>query len=144
MNPPNGSVLSPETQMSIDRLEALNTQLDALESLVLLRDGATVLYDTGDEPVIGHGLMHEDGVAVQRAFCPAGSKFPDHTHPAIEHLIVYKGRMTVHMLGERHDVGKGDVVTIPPLTPHAIECHDETLLIGVTIPAEEGYPDVSG
>ena len=104
-----------------------------------------VSYDVGSGSSVGYGLLKTDDIAVQSNVLEAGTKFPYHTHTDIrEWIIVYKGEIIFTLEGgEEVLVQRGECITLDPGQSHCayapIECH----LIGVTVPADKGYPDAS-
>jgi quercetin dioxygenase-like cupin family protein len=54
--------------------------------------------------------------------CKPGYRTPDHFHPYAEYLFVIEGVMEAWLVGREDDVqriGAGDIIALPPDTPHA-------------------------
>lgn len=135
----------------IDRLRELTESLPplTLSETVISGNGTTddnvVIYGDGDDLVtIGIGVLNIPGIAVQRAIIPTGAKFPRHNHDQHEHLVVYRGKLLVHI--ERGEtiveayINPGESVHFLPGEPHWVQAMDTVHLLGVTVPASEAYP----
>lgn len=83
-----------------------------------------------------------DKIAVQRTFCPAGSYLEQHQHDrSVEILVVYVGLLKIkYPDGRKRDLGPGDCVRFEVGAPHEAHAVENTWLIGLTIPADEGFP----
>jgi len=70
-----------------------------------------------------------------------GGRIPKHLHPEIEHeQYVLGGRMRLGLGGEVLEVGPGDVVFIPPGTPHWYEnIGDEPVMFLCLVPLTQEY-----
>jgi len=99
-------------------------------------------YETnGGGKVKTEGLLKEDGCAVQNAVFETEEEFLGHTHDMLEYLIVWKGKGILTMNGEDIELGVGSCIAIPPHTSHSFRAEAGTQVLGITIPAEEAYPD---
>jgi quercetin dioxygenase-like cupin family protein len=105
----------------------------------------TAVYRVDRGCSVGWGLYKNDDIAVQRNELAPGTVFPEHTHKDMaEWIIVYKGRIRfTHGDGETATLGVGDSIKFEPNTPHRAEVLELCHLIGVTIPADEGYPNAA-
>jgi quercetin dioxygenase-like cupin family protein len=92
---------------------------------------------------VGFGLLKNTAVAVQIAFLPNGSEFPVHMHAnEQEALIVVAGQLEVRR-GDRSQVlATRDLVVLAPGDLHSCHALEDSWVLGITIPASEGYPDV--
>lgn len=125
---------------TIEKLRELTEQLPTPLLTGLLTDTCSHVEYEIDGTCIGFALYHQPHIAVQRAFMSAGSLFTLHEHKVHEFLLVYQGFITVTIDDEEHDVEPPDVCHIPPHTAHTVLAHEDTWMIGVTVPASEGYP----
>jgi quercetin dioxygenase-like cupin family protein len=91
--------------------------------------------------VSAKGLMKEPGVAIQNAHFKNDETFIEHGHEMLEILIVWQGEGVLTMGGKDIKMVPGSCVSIPAKTPHSFVAIKGTSVIGVTIPAEEAYPD---
>jgi quercetin dioxygenase-like cupin family protein len=70
--------------------------------------------------------------------------FKNHQHQEHEYLIVYAGRLHVHLV--RGDnfidiiIGPGESAHILPKEEHWVKALETTHMVGITVPASEGYP----
>lgn len=101
-------------------------------------------YDVDNGVSIGIDLFHNEQIAVQRTFCSGGSRFPRHYHKDVhEFLIVYSGKVdVVEPEDQAQTLQPGDWIHFPPGTPHRLEIVENTWILGITVPAAEGYPGV--
>lgn len=104
------------------------------------REGSGFVEYHIDGTCFGFALFYRPEVAVQRSFISAGSRFLDHVHETHEFLLVYQGQIVVYIEDEEYEVGIAGVMHIEPDTPHSVVATEDTWLIGITVPAEEGYP----
>jgi quercetin dioxygenase-like cupin family protein len=98
----------------------------------------------------GENLLNvPDRIAVQNAVMRKGSVLEDHCHTDVkEILIVYGGKLEivgelskmVFLGGIGNCLTEGDVLLIPPGVMHGLIACENTYLIGITIPPDEGYP----
>ena len=90
-------------------------------------------------------LLRKDEVGVIEATIPDGDTFPLHEHDVYEWLIPYKGTMRVVMEDNVLMVGPDRDLTYIFLQPgeaHEVSAVGDVGLIGITVPADEGYPGV--
>jgi len=90
-------------------------------------------------------LLNNDKVAVVNSLIPDGETFPMHDHEVYEWLIPYMGVMKVDTGGGVLMVGPDKemkYVIFQPGDPHSVSAIGDVGLIGITIPADEGYPGV--
>ena len=99
-----------------------------------------VEYEVENGTCFGHALLHNPKVAVQLAIMSKGAKFPFHVHEADEHLIVYKGSMAVSFEDKCVTLYPGDAQKISAGVQHRVVAPEECRMIGITIPADMGYP----
>ena len=88
-------------------------------------------------------LLKNDKVAVVNSFIPDGETFPMHEHDVYEWLIPYMGVMKVDTGGGVLMVGpdkETKYIIFQPGDPHSVSAIGDVGLIGITIPADEGYP----
>jgi quercetin dioxygenase-like cupin family protein len=124
---------APSVADNIEKLRELTNKLPTAPSMVMLGAvGSTALY----------GLYKENRVAVLRGIVPEGDTYPRHEHPVTEHLILVSGHAIVEVNGgEKVELFPGDHCGLRPHVPHSFTAVEDTMIIAVTVPAEEGYPD---
>ena len=88
-------------------------------------------------------LIKSDDVAVVNAFIPDGETFPMHSHAVYEWLIPYMGVMKVDSGGSVLMIGPDKemkYIIFQPGDAHSVSAVGDVGLIGITVPADEGYP----
>jgi len=133
------------TKNSLDQLKLLTPLLPEIPNLVdLISIPDTIInYNIPNGTSLGFKLLFEDKVAVQKHFLSLGSKFPTHLHEnSIECLIVYEGKLKVTIDNEEivKVLTPGESINIPKNSTHKVQALEDTWLIGVIIPKEDGYP----
>ena len=109
---------------------------------MILNGSGTVNYNVdGTGECFGFNLFNNKEVAVQRSYAAKGTVFPDHLHKgAVEVLIYYRGKGKTIIDGKEEPYRSGIVAVIPSDTLHKVIVDEDTWIIGVTVPAEGGYP----
>lgn len=69
--------------------------------------------------VYGGGQETAGAASMARVVCPPGTGAPPHTHFETEHFHVLRGRLSVRLGGETHELLPGDTIHIPSRAPHA-------------------------
>jgi quercetin dioxygenase-like cupin family protein len=94
-----------------------------------LREGrlSYLMLQKGDVP--------DTGLSITWVEVEPGSVQRPHTHPPEQVTIIVQGRGEMTVGKETGLVGKGDMVHIPPQTPHRIKNIGEKLLVYVTASA---------
>lgn len=127
-------------------LKVMGKQLTRSLTDNISKDSDVVIeYKTEEGRIIGHGLLKEDDVAIQKIFSSKGSKLEFYIHKVREWLIVTKGKYSITI-----DTGnglkkkiliRGDSVYMEPGTSHSAEALEDTYLIAITVPSDGGYPN---
>ena len=111
-----------------------------LGHLIEKKEGSHVEYVEG---ATGDALYKDKDVAVQMMYLPAGSQFPEHVHPAEkEWIIIIKGSAEVTIEGTAHLFNAQDHFVVEPGQDHSGYAIDDLWHIAISIPADDGYPDV--
>jgi len=130
-----------ETKL-IEDLKKLTYFLPPLSSFTQSMGSRVVEYDVEAGFCVGFCLFNNNEVAVQRSFLSIGTEFPLHKHEhSMEMLMVYRGHLRVLMNDKIFELTPGDSLRIPENTMHSVSAQANTELIGVTIPADKGYPE---
>jgi quercetin dioxygenase-like cupin family protein len=125
---------------SLTRLRELTPCLPALGDMARDLYLPVVQYEIPGGVALSTCLLGLADIAVQDCRMPAGSRFPDHVHETKEIIVVYEGELRV-TFGERETVlRRGDVVYFIPGQPHTAEAITDVRCVGITVPAEPGYP----
>ena len=120
-------------------LEALKEMTKRLPDLIALAS-STVRYDVMGGQCVGVNLRFAPQVAVQDAYMSAGAEFPVHSHDGVEHLVVYEGRLRVETDGIVQEIGVGEGCVFLAGVKHTVLALENTWVIGITVPSDEGYP----
>jgi len=104
-----------------------------------------VEYPTEGGTVIGIGLMNDRYGAVQKVLMSKGAKMPCHQHPlSREWLIVLSGRVKICRIegGEVKErvLTRGEYAFLNSGEGHGTEALEDTWVLGIAIPPDEGYP----
>jgi len=129
-----------EAQDTLRRLREVVQKLPPPLTMLALEAVAGIKYATVDGECMGVALFNVPRVAVQRAFMSEGALLPAHTHTNKEILVIYAGGLDVMVGGETRSYGPGAVIEFEIGTPHVVHATADTWMIGVTIPADAGYP----
>ena len=86
-------------------------------------------------------LLAGENLVALRANLSPGTQVPYQTHPTEQLVHMLSGRLRIWIGDEVHDVGRGDVVLIPPDVPHRGEAigPDNAEYLEVLSPVEERY-----
>jgi mannose-6-phosphate isomerase-like protein (cupin superfamily) len=104
----------------------------------------SVEYNVITGRCVGRGLLNSQDVAVQVVEQAPDTSFPEHIHhDNSEYVIMVRGSLTNTMDGKEELFVAGDCFVIPLGKAHNHYSKDGCKLIAVTIPASEGYPNVS-
>ena len=107
-------------------------------------DGRVKEFDLGDGAVsTATSLIADDKVSVVNAIIPDGETFPMHDHAVYEWLIPYMGIMRVDTGGSVFMIGPDKemkYIIFQPGDPHEVSAIGDVGVIGITVPADEGYP----
>ena len=125
---------------SLERLRELTPDLPLLASMSASLSEPIVKYDIPGGCALSTCLLAHSEVAVQDCFMPAGAKFPEHTHSVKEVIVVYEGELRVSFGDRETTMKRGDVVYFVPGQPHSAKAITDVRVVGLTVPAEEGYP----
>ena len=124
----------------LERLRELTPELPLLASMSDNLAAPIVHYDIPGGCALSTCLLAHSEIAVQDCFMPTGSSFPEHTHSVKEVIVVYEGELRVSVGGRETTMRRGDVVYFIPGHPHTVEAITDVRVVGLTVPAEEGYP----
>jgi quercetin dioxygenase-like cupin family protein len=64
---------------------------------------------------------------------------PEHQHPQEQSGVVLEGVLTLHIGGQSHDLGHGDIYTIPPNMSHSAVSKDGCKVLDIFSPAREDF-----
>jgi len=101
-----------------------------------------VEYKVKEGYVTGEAIWKKPQYAIQQAFMKKGSIFGMHVHErSKEILIVINGEIKVTYGKESKVVKTGELVVVDINVEHDAEAIIDTFLVGMTIPADDCYPE---
>jgi len=124
-----------------EHLKNLDKIIPTLKDMVNNSNEPYIKYNVLNGTSFGFCLFSEPNVSVQRAFISKGATFPEHIHDnETEILSVYYGKCIYKEKEKEISLEPGCSVRIEKNVPHSIEALENTWIIGICIPSEEGYP----
>jgi mannose-6-phosphate isomerase-like protein (cupin superfamily) len=128
------------SEENLERLRELTEKFINFNSITKI-DNTRVDYRVGSGHCEGNGVFNDDRAAIQVANLGVDTIFPPHAHNENEILICIQGEVIVSSAIESRLLKVGDVIKIEPGMVHNCFSKDGATIIGITIPASEGYPD---
>jgi len=125
---------------NLTKLKELTKELPLLSNVIEKRYKDSISYKMLHGVCTGEELFYHQTVAVQRSFMSKGAVFPIHLHKENEWLIVSRGHLKSINESKTTELKDGDGIRIKEGESHVVEAIEDTWLIGITIPASEGYP----
>ena len=127
---------------NIKKLESLVPKLSDMVLNVCDRNHH-VEYNVENGFCIGFPLLNNDKIAIQRAFISKGTYFGEHKHEdSVEIFVIFKGEFKL-LVGDNEEILEiGDCARVEKNTLHDGYAIDNTEMICITVPSEEGYPNV--
>lgn len=81
-------------------------------------------------------------IAIAKTFIPEGTAFEPHVHTSVsEWIIVLSGKLKVFTEEFTDTLVKYDSLKIPANKPHSALALEDTIIIAITVPKDEGYPE---
>jgi quercetin dioxygenase-like cupin family protein len=80
---------------------------------------------------------------IAQIYLKRGAIVPQHAHESEQMTYVLQGALRFHVDGEEVIVREGEVIHIPPGTPHQAEALEDTFELDVFSPVREDWIDVS-
>lgn len=128
----------------LDRLEELTLDLPPirkLEDFKVTQNGLTT-YHFASGIAISESLYSVADIAIAKTSIPKGTTFDVHSHEISgEWIIVLNGILDVHMGKESHILNKYDSIKIIAKEPHYAIAVEDTTIIAITIPRDDGFPE---
>lgn len=127
----------------LDRLESLTTKLPPVANLSEFRvdcEGVTT-YEFDDGVAISENIYSTKDVAIAKTFIPEGTNFNTHIHNInTEWIIILEGVLQIIIETESTVLNKYDSIKIDMAKPHSAIAVEDTTIIAITVPRDEGYP----
>jgi quercetin dioxygenase-like cupin family protein len=131
---------------NLEKLRQLTKHLNELKTNVVgpIVDHYLTQYSKRPGMAVAQGLFKRKEVSVLEAILKATVIIESHVHDCHEWVIVYKGKIRVTDASGVKEYGVGECYYAPPGLSHITTCDEDSAVIGVTVPMEEAYPDVTG
>ena len=116
----------------------MNTSMTPQSATIGRARNSAVLNVFGAHVIVLGGGKETVGVfSLAKVICPPGTGAPPHTHVESEHFHVVRGRLTIRLGEENHELNSGDTVHIPSGAPHAFtnNTEDEVEFLAIASPA---------
>lgn len=130
---------------TLGELHIILSKMRTLNSIAKIEDNS-VTYEMEKGSCIGVCIMHVENVAIQEAVMSPDSQMKAHNHEHEEEIIIVVYGDVLVVTGsstggikETRIIDNG-VIVIPPNTNHAVSSQNGCKLIGITVPASNGYP----
>lgn len=88
-------------------------------------------------------LLEKKEILVTKIFFSKETLIPKHHHQAREISIVYEGKIGLRKKNETKELLSGAYFVVNPGEPHSVLIKEDTWLLSITTPREEGYPNAS-
>jgi quercetin dioxygenase-like cupin family protein len=90
-------------------------------------------------PGITGRYLHGSGITYGRVRILKGSLMPMHSHPHEQLTHIHEGTLVMVVGRDVHRLEAGDLLAIPPNTPHSAEALTDVSLTDVFTPVREDY-----
>lgn len=130
--------------MYIDKLEELTPKLPEVPSLVTFKktENNTTRYDFKDGVALSESIYNTPEIAIAKTFIPKGTTFEEHIHQISgEWVVILEGSLKVFFDDKEQLLNKHDCVVVIANKPHSAIAVEDTTLIAITIPRDDGWPD---
>lgn len=128
----------------LDKLEIMTPNLPPISRLgdfKFTQNGITT-YQFESGTAISEKIYSVADVAIAKTIIPKGTKFDVHLHEISgEWIIVLSGSLTVNIDGSNHILNKYDSIKIIAKEPHYAIAVEDTTIIAITIPRDDGFPE---
>ena len=128
----------------LDKLEQLTLELPQVPSLKdfkITEDGITT-YRLENGVAISENIYSTVDVAIAKTHIPKGTTFNTHLHDMSgEWVIVLDGVLDATIESKTFTLGKYDSIKIDANKPHSAIAVEDTTIIAITVPRDEGYPE---
>jgi quercetin dioxygenase-like cupin family protein len=84
-------------------------------------------------------VVHSERTSQSWVEIDADATFPEHQHPHEQVVNVLQGTLELTVAGQTHVLRPGDVVIIPPDTPHSGRAVEPCRVLDVFAPVREDY-----
>jgi quercetin dioxygenase-like cupin family protein len=128
----------------LNKLEELTPHLPPTPFLADYKsgNGSTVNYSFENGSVVSETVYAVDEIGISKSFVPKGVKIDIHEHPfSAEWLIILEGVLMVYVGSKEEKLHKYDSIKIDTKQPHYAIAVEDSTVIAITVPKDDGYPD---
>ena len=90
-------------------------------------------------PLVRRQVIHADLVTLARWELSKGAVFQQHQHPNEQISMIQSGRIRFTLPDGDRELGPGDMLRIPPDTPHRAEVLEDCIAVDVFSPRREDW-----
>ena len=90
-------------------------------------------------PLVRRQVIHADLVTLARWDLSKGAIFHQHQHANEQISMVQRGRLRFTLPDGARDLGPGEILRIPPNTPHSAEVLEDCIALDVFSPRREDW-----
>lgn len=126
------------------KLEQLTPDLPPVPQLSNFKEefNDVIVYRFKEGVVRSSNVYSEDDIAIAKSFIPNGVTFDMHSHKySREWVIVLEGLLKLTLDGEELVLDKYDSIKIEADKPHSAKALQDTTIIAITIPKDDGFPE---
>ena len=126
---------------NIEKLKELTEKLN-FSMLVLEKSGGMVNIKLNDDRIAKFmNLLYLPEIAIGKIYMPKNSETLAHIHDEFELLLVSKGELELIFDKYNKILKQNEFYYIEPNTIHGAKCVTESIIIAITIPASEHWPE---
>jgi quercetin dioxygenase-like cupin family protein len=90
-------------------------------------------------PLLGRRAIFSENMTIARLDLRKGAAVPEHHHVNEQISIVETGALKFFINGGEQIVRGGEILTIPPNVPHAVEVLEDSVVLDVFSPARDDW-----
>lgn len=90
-------------------------------------------------PLFARQVVHGERLTLARVHLKKGCKIPLHHHENEQVSNVIEGRLRFEIGGQEKVVGPGEMIHIPPHSPHLAEALDDCVCLDIFTPTREDW-----
>ena len=130
--------------MLIDKLEEITPKLPEYPPLVTFKvvTNEGTIYKFKNGVAISENIYTTDDIAIAKTFIPKGVTVEPHAHIiSNEWVIVLDGVLKIFSEEEEKILNKHDSVMVIANKPHYAIAVEDTTIIAITVPKDDGWPE---
>ena len=129
---------------ALDKLEELTPNLPIVPSIKdfqIITEGI-IKYRLDKGEAISESIYSTEDIAIAKFHIPKGSTFPTHAHfNSDEWLIVIHGTLGLIIEEKYILLNRYDSIKITADKPHQAIAVEESTIIAITVPRDDGFPE---